>query len=209
MRNNSQAKLLSRLRLLAETHPTYSRAQVLTKNTQHFLVFSFFYANIFPFLSSPCSPSVNITREQALENRTELFLKGQSCKWPKTFFVNGWGEGRLGACRVSTVRNTWPGGGGKGLPLPPLVFCVKDWGQRVAIITARCLARAYWAGRSAVPLIRGCALNKVLRECGGGWAWCSTVLMSNRLEQIASWPTTLWHFLHTFKQQWTRKFKRN
>lgn len=84
----------------------------LQRTHSTFLSFLFFYANIFPFLSSPCSPSVNITREQALENRTELFLKGQSCKWPKTFFVNGWGEGRLGACGVSTVRNTWPGGVG-------------------------------------------------------------------------------------------------
>lgn len=84
MRNNSQAKLLSRLRLLAETHPTYSRAQVLTKNTQHFLVF-FFHVSIFPFLSSPCSPSVNITREQALENRTELLelqmAQNVLCEW--------------------------------------------------------------------------------------------------------------------------------
>lgn len=73
---------------------------------------------------------------------------------------------------------------GKGLPLPPLAFCVEDWGQRVAVIIACCLARVYWAGRSAVPLIRGCALNKVPRDCGGGWAWCSTVwcqIDSNKL----------------------------
>lgn len=44
------------------------------------------------------------------------------------------------------------------------------WGTGVnwvAVIAARCLARVYWAGRSAVPLIRGCALNRVLWECGG------------------------------------------
>lgn len=84
MRNNSQAKLLSRLRLLAETHPTYSRAQSAYKEHTA-LSRLFFYVSIFPFLSSPCSPSVNITREQALENRTELLelqmAQNVLCEW--------------------------------------------------------------------------------------------------------------------------------
>lgn len=76
---------------------------------------------------------------------------------------DGWGLVELVQCEtLSQVE--W----GKGLPLPPLAFCLENRGQRVAEIAARCLARAYWAGRSAVPLIRGCALNKVLGECGGG-----------------------------------------
>lgn len=91
------------LKCLQRTHSTFS---------------SFLFLRLhFPFLSSPCFPSINITREQALENRTELFLKDQSCKWPKTFFVNGWGEGWPRACEVSTAPYTWPGGKGKRIAI--------------------------------------------------------------------------------------------
>ncbi len=209
MRNNSEDKLLSWLRLLAETHPTYSRAQVLTKNTQNFLVFSVF-TFAFSLFFLPLVFLLSISQEnKRWKTEQSCFWKTRAANGPKrSLWMGGVKDGR-GLVELVQRQTLGQVERGKGLPLPPLAFCVGDLGQWVAVIAARCLARVYWAGRSAVPLIRGCALNWVLWEYGGGWAWCSTVLKSNRLEQIASWPITLWHFLHTFKLWWTRKCKHN
>lgn len=83
--------------------PTQHTVEPKCLQRTHSTFSSFFFTLVFSLFFLPLVLLLSISQENKRWKTEQSCL---SCKWPKTFFVNGWGEGWLGACGVSTVRNT-------------------------------------------------------------------------------------------------------